>query len=564
MAIPSRFSFSIPDVSTHRWILSSCDGKLMDNKAWIDADRPETHFLTYAGARLLAKRIAVGLLEQGLRPADRVMLFTANSIFFPSIVMGIWMAGGIFTGANPAFTGRELAFQLKDSAASIIIAAEDNYHVAVQAARGSGMTADRVFVSDTDMPDSTRAKRQFSGGARHWTDLIASRDKGDHFIWCEPENPRNAVCTINYSSGTTGLPKGAEITHYNQVANGVGIVSLNRLHPEYEVRRSRSVALCFLPMHHAFSQGYFIASLPHQRVPIYVMPKFDLVKMLSHIQTYRITRLMAVPPVLMLMSRHPLARQADLSSLEVIGSGAAPLPSDTQTELNDLVARHATKLRQGWGMTEVTCTAIAWDPSRPFCRGVGELMPNSRARLVHTETGVDITQAMVPGELWIAGPSIMRGYWRNPPATRQAFAVDGDGTKWLRTGDIAYVEEYKPGTLFHIVDRCKELIKVHGYQVAPAELEALLVQRADVVDAAVVGVVLGREEVPRAYVVRTPGATASGGEIAAWLAGRVAQHKQLRGGIVFVKGIPKSPSGKILRRVLRQQAKQEVEFSARL
>jgi acyl-CoA synthetase (AMP-forming)/AMP-acid ligase II len=115
------------------------------------------------------------------------------------------MAGGIFTGANPAFTGRELAFQLKDSAASIIIAAEDNYHVAVQAARGSGMTADRVFVSDTDMPDSTRAKRQFSGGARHWTDLIASRDKGDHFIWCEPENPRNAVCTINYSSGTVRL-----------------------------------------------------------------------------------------------------------------------------------------------------------------------------------------------------------------------------------------------------------------------------------------------------------------------------------------------------------------------
>jgi acyl-CoA synthetase (AMP-forming)/AMP-acid ligase II len=339
----------------------------------------------------------------------------------------------------------------------------------------------------------------------------------------------------------TGLPKGVEITHYNIVANGVGVVALNQLHPEYEARNRNAAALCFLPMYHAFSQGYFITSLPYERIPIYIMQKFDLVKMLSHVQNFHITKLMAVPPVLVLMTKHPLAQQADLSSLDMLGSGAAPLAVDTQKEINRLLNREDTKLRQGWGMTEVTCTAIAWDPNRPSSPGVGELMPNCKARLVDPTTGQDITEAMVPGELWISGPNVMRGYWHNPSATREAFVLDEGGTEWLRTGDVAYVEEYATGTLFHIVDRFKELIKVNGHQVAPAELEALLVERNDVIDAAVVGAVVGTEELPRAYIVRRPGATTSEDEISSWLAERVVRYKWLSGGVVFTNAIPKNP-----------------------
>lgn len=337
------------------------------------------------------------------------------------------------------------------------------------------------------------------------------------------------------------MPKGVEITHYNHVAHSVGVITFNKLEAEYEARARRAAALCFIPMYHAFCQGYFIASLPRERVSVYVMSKFDFPKMLSHIETFRITKLLAVPPILVLMSKHPLTRRADLSSIDMIGSGAAPLPANTQLEINRLMPDDGPALRQGWGMTEVTCTALSWDPTRPFNSGVGELMPDCMARLVNTETGEDITEGNTPGELWIAAPSVMRGYWRNPEATADTVTVDEGGTRWLRTGDIAYVEEYTTGTVFHIIDRFKELIKVKGYQVAPAELEALLLERADVADAAVVGIVAGVEERPRAYIVKVPGATASEMEISAWITQRVVHYKRLEGGVVFVDAIPKTP-----------------------
>ncbi|KAJ3522511.1 hypothetical protein NM208_g12830 [Fusarium decemcellulare] len=559
MAIKPRFSVSIPNCSIQQWVFGSPSGPLPDKKAWIDPDHPQTHYLTYSEARLLAKRIAVGLIDNGLKPGNRVLLFSGNSIFFPVIVMGIWMAGGIYTGANPGYVARELAFQLKDSEASFMIAAETVVGVALDAASRIGMKTSRVFTFDSTWPDSPGLDTKPPNGSRHWTELITSRERGEAFVWAEPKDSKNVTCTLNYSSGTTGIPKGVEISHYNHVANGLGVVTFQKLNKDYETRTRHAAALCFLPMYHAFSQGYFISCFPYERIPVYVMPSFDFPKMLAHIQTFRITKLLAVPPILILMSKHPLARRADLSSIDMIASGAAPLARDTQREIDSMMPQGGSLVRQGWGMTEATCTALSWDPNKTSSSAVGELMPDCQARLVNIETGAEVTTANTSGELWITGPTVMRGYWRNPTATQEALVTDSDGTRWLRTGDVAYVEEYATGTLFHIVDRVKELIKVKGFQVAPAELESLLLERGDVADAAVVGVIIDGEELPRAYVVKTPdGKDTAEQDIAEWLATRVARHKQLRGGVVFIDAIPKIPSGKILRKALRERAQREV------
>ncbi|KAH7148520.1 hypothetical protein EDB81DRAFT_465225 [Dactylonectria macrodidyma] len=559
MPIKSRFSVPVPNCSIQQWVFGSPSGPLPDKKAWIDADRPETHFLTYTQGRLLAKRIAVGLIEDGVKPGDRVLLYSGNSIFFPAIAMGVWMAGAVFTGANHGYVARELAFQLKDSGACLMIAVESNFEAALEAASLVGMKHDRVFMFDSTLPDSAQVEKQPQGDSRHWTELIASETKGDEFVWVEPEDSKTVTCGLNYSSGTTGVPKGVEISHYNHVANGIGAIHFDKLDPEYENKNNRAAALCFLPMSHAFSMGYFINYLPHEGVPVYVMPSFNFPKMLAHIEAFRITKLFTAPPILVLLTKHPLARRADLSSIEMVACGAAPLSKETQREVNSMLPRSGSFAKQGWGMTEATCVAFSWDPTRSSNASVGELVANCQAKLVHLETGVEITKAKTPGELWLTGPTIMRGYWRNAAATNEVFVIDGDGTRWLRTGDVAYVEEFASGTLFHIVDRVKELIKVKGLQVAPAELEALLLERDDVADAAVIGVTINGEEVPRGYIVKTPNAKdTTEDDIASWLAARVARHKWLVGGVVFIDAIPKIPSGKILRKTLRERAKREV------
>lgn len=193
-------------------------------------------------------------------------------------------------------------------------------------------------------------------------------------------------------------------------------------------------------------------------------------------------------------------------------------------------------------MTEITCTALSWDPriTHPSL-AVGELLPNCSARLVKLDGSGEITKAGETGELWVTGPTLLKSYWNKPEATADTLHVDADGTRWLKTGDIAYVEKYEPGGLWHVVDRLKELIKVKGNQVAPAELEGVLLESKAVSDAAVVGVTIDGEEVPRAYIVPNPEIKATEQEIAQWMEGRVVRYKRLAGGVVFVDEVPKNP-----------------------
>ncbi|CAK7202762.1 hypothetical protein SEUCBS139899_005489 [Sporothrix eucalyptigena] len=581
MTIVSRHTEAVPHCSLQQWIFGSSQGPLVDKKFMIDADRPDTHYVTKSDYRFLAKRVALGLQDADLARGDRVLLFSGNDIYFPPIFLGILMAGGVFSGANPTFVARELAYQLRDSGAKILITAANSLATALEAADTVGLPRSQVYVLDevSDAPPAVAAADKppqqplpkNAGGARHWLDLLQGNfRRALVWDWTEPENPEKTTCCLNYSSGTTGVPKGVEISHRAYVANCVGVVAVGSNEPDVLAQRERSVGLCFLPLYHAYGQTYFVANFAHMDIPVYLMPKFDFVKMLEHIQKFRITNLTLVPPIAVALSKHPLVKKFDLSSVEFVGCGAAPLAQESVLAVQRLWPEGTLSVRQGWGMTEVTCTCLGWHTDTEAEGGsVGELAPNCSARLVEVDDGTGsssatdggapryITEPNKPGELWVSGPTLMTGYWNNPKATASTIYTDPDGTRWLKTGDIAYVNRYESGGAFYVVDRRKELIKVKGNQVAPAELEAVLIERPDVVDAAVIGVQVNGEERPRAYIVRVPGTSPTGEEIANWMAARVAPYKRLAGGVVFIDNIPKNPSGKILRKILRDQAANE-------
>jgi len=287
---------------------------------------------------------------------------------------------------------------------------------------------------------------------------------------------------------------------------------------------------------HAYGLTAYILLSVRRGITVYVMPKFDFIKMLEVIQTHKITELQLVPPIAVALAKHPATKNYDLSSIINAGSGAAPLSRAVCAEVEQLWKDGRVNVKQGWGMTEATCSVLGWDPNhRSESASVGELNPNCSARIVSDDSAnpIDVPQGE-RGELWVRGPNVMKGYWRNPKATAETLTPDG----WLKTGDICYMDEHKR---FHIVDRKKELIKVKGLQVAPAELEGLLLEHDDIADAAVVGVTIQGDEMPRAYVVLQAGSKITGEDIANWVEPKVSRHKRLTGGVVLVDSVPKNP-----------------------
>lgn len=262
--------------------------------------------------------------------------------------MGILMAGGIFTGANPTYVARELAYQLKDSDAKFLIAVDGSLDVAIDATSQIGMSKDRVFIFDDAGFEGTGKGRH---GIRNWNTLFGSVEEANRFVWYDVKDPRETICCLNYSSGTTGVPKGVMITHYNYVANGEQVIHLFSLRPDYEERRKTERWLCMLPMYHAYGnissllpdpplmvsgQTFFISISPKIGLPIYIMPKFDFIKMLEHIQDFRVTSLTLAPPIAVALAKHPAVKNYDLSSIRTAASGAAPLSQSVAEEVNNL------------------------------------------------------------------------------------------------------------------------------------------------------------------------------------------------------------------------------------
>ncbi|KIV97719.1 hypothetical protein PV10_01432 [Exophiala mesophila] len=575
MPIKSRWTIDIPRCSLPTFLFGSSANlphapNNPDKVYLAEAARPGTHFLTRASFQLWCQRFALGLRESGwFHPGDRLLLFSPNDIFVPVIFMGTIMAGGIFTGANPTFTSRELAYQLRDSGATLILCHNSALQTGLQAAKEARLDLSRVFVFDSAVYDGSGSG---VAGAAYWGDLIsANAEKAKHFVWDDLTGPGESdrILALNYSSGTTGFPKGVEISHLNYISNTMQTVYAMQLHPDYEMRKATGISLAYLPLYHAYGQTVYIASYFHHERTVLVMAKFDFVQMLEYVQKYKVTDLHLVPPIALALAKHPIVDKYDLRTVNFIGCGSAPLGRDIAEQVERRLNRKRKEeemlnMKQGWGMTETTCSLLF-----PYINGVvndnsvGEPLAGTEAMIVDEHTGKEIT-ARGPearGELWCRGLNIMKGYWKNPQATAETLTPDG----WLKTGDIAYV------TLageFVIVDRLKELIKVKGHQVAPAELEALLLEHPAINDAAVIGIPTpDGDESPHAFIVREPskaGNLMTAIEIQKFVEAKVARYKRLSGGATFVEEIPRNPSGKILRRQLRDRYVSKKGYSARL
>ncbi|KAG9185492.1 hypothetical protein G6011_08036 [Alternaria panax] len=377
-------------------------------------------------------------------------------------------------------------------------------------------------------------------------------DEGDRLEWrriTDKKALEDSLVVLIYSSGTTGLPKGVKLSHRNLVSQAVTSGDMMKSwikekRPDFKYR-----TIAHLPTAHiAGIQGYLINPF-YIGGTVYWMPKFDFQQFLDYNAKYRITFFFTVPPIYLLIAKSPLAT-TQFASLEIAISGAAPLGKDLQHAASQKLGGPECFIDQTWGLSETTgSTTIMPLGTHDDTGSVAMLIPNMRARLVD-DHGADVEPGSA-GEVLVKGPVVCTGYYHNADADKEAFTHDG----WFRTGDIA---EFRNG-MFYVVDRKKELIKYKGLQVAPAELEAVLLSHPGILDAAVIGVQTddGTNEVPRAYVVVGDGGKTSKEDVMGYVKERVAGYKQLRGGVFFLDEIPKSPAGKILRKDLRVLAERE-------
>ncbi|WPH01596.1 Hypothetical protein R9X50_00444400 [Acrodontium crateriforme] len=508
---------------------------------------------TFGDVKAAATAFGQGLITRwNWKQGDVLNIYAPNDVDFGPIVYGVLYAGGIVSPANPAYSVDELSFQLSNSGSRAIVTTKTFLPQALKAAAMSGIERSKVLLLGTDRDQQ----------AQHWTEIQPEHGSRGP-LRCKVK-PTTDLAFLVYSSGTTGLPKGVMLSHHNIVAD------LCMIHGSVgtSYRSEDDKILGVLPFFHIYGLTGLVHQPLHRGIELVVMPAFDLKVFLESIQTHKITFLYVAPPVIVRLSRDEMVSKYDLSSVKMITSGAAPLTK----ELIDSVHRRLNlKINQAYGLSETSPMTHTqpWDEWYSSVGSVGKMFPNMTAKYMSPDEKE--TQAGEPGELWLAGPNVFLGYWKNDEATKNAI-INVDRRRYFKTGDVGFLDT---NNNFYITDRVKELIKYKGWQVAPAELEGKLMDHPLVNDVAVIGIE-DREnhtEIPRAYIVHSKrgadaGDTTTGlpkgkqseadaEEIIKWTASKVANHKRLRGGVRFIDEIPKSAAGKILRRVLKERAKNE-------
>ncbi|MCX7752996.1 MAG: 4-coumarate--CoA ligase family protein [Blastocatellia bacterium] len=499
---------TIPEVPLTPFVLEQAERR-GEKPALIDG--PTGRAVSYRELAESVRRVAAGLWARGFRKGDVLAIYSPNLPEYAIAFHAVALIGGINATVNPLYTTEEVATQLRDAGAKYLLTVPPLVEKAQEAARQAGV--EDVFVIGEDS----------------WRDLFGDADR-------VPEvsiSPREDVVALPASSGTTGLPKGVMLTHYNLVAN------IRQVDVAFREVREEDVIIGVLPFFHSYGLLVLMNFMLCKGTTIVTMPRFELEVFLQTLQDYGVTRAYLVPPIILALAKHPVVDRYDLSKLRVIMSGAAPLGESVARACAE---RLGCLVLQGYGLTEASPVTHAnpEDPARVKLASIGPPIPNTECQIVDPETGTPLGVGQL-GELWIRGPQVMKGYWKRPEETARTITADG----WLRTGDIGYVDE---DGYFYVVDRIKELIKYKGLQIAPAELEAVLLSHPAVADAAVIPSPDEEAgEVPKAFIVLK--AEASAEELMAYVAERVAPYKKIRR-VEFVEQIPRSASGKILRRVL--------------
>ncbi|MER5964941.1 AMP-binding protein [Streptomyces sp. NPDC002057] len=486
--------------------------------------------LTYGQVDAFHRRVAAGLAEAGVRKGDVLALHSPNTVLFPIAFYAATRAGAAVTTVHPLATPEEFAKQLKDSAARWIVTVSPLLPAARAAAELAGGVRE-IFVCD-QAPEGPGGE-----GVRSLQSFLGSTGP-------VPEidvDPDEDVAALPYSSGTTGVPKGVMLTHASIATN------LAQLDPVIPMGPGDRI-LAILPFFHIYGLTALMNAPLRQGATVVVLPRFELDTFLGAIQKHRINGLYVAPPIVLALAKHPAVAAYDLSSLEYVVSAAAPLDAALAEACSARLG--LPPVLQAYGMTELSpgTHVVPLDAENPPPGTVGKLLPSTEMRILSLDDPSEDAAPGEEGEVAIRGPQVMKGYLGRPDAT--AAMIDADG--WVHTGDIGRVDA--DGWLY-VVDRVKELIKYKGFQVAPAELEALLLTHGGVADAAVIGVTDAEgTEIPKAFVVRQPSAPGLTAEdVMAHVAARVAPYKKVRS-VEFVDTVPRAASGKILRRELRDRA----------
>jgi acyl-CoA synthetase (AMP-forming)/AMP-acid ligase II len=510
----SRFDdVDIPDVGIHDFVFAGA-GDHPDRMAVIDG--PTGRSYTYGQLHGMVRSFAGGLAARGFGKGDVLAIIAPNIPEYAVVFHGTCMTGGTAMTVNPTYGAEEIAYQLKDSKASYAITIGMFLPAVQEAAEQAGV--EHVYTFDA------------VDGAEQFLTLF-----GDPFEGSVELDPAEDVAVLPYSSGTTGMPKGVMLTHRNLVANILQVKAASALGDD-------EVVIAVLPFFHIYGMQVLMNGVLEHGATLVTMPRFDLEQFLSLIAEHNVTRAFVVPPIVLALAKHPMVDQYDQSTLKQVVSGAAPLGADLAAAATE---RIGTEVVQGYGLTETSPVTNLTPLGEAKPGTVGVLVPNLEMRIVDPVT-VEDQGPGGEGEIWYRGPNVMKGYLGREEDTGAMLDADG----WLHTGDIGVVDD--DGHL-SITDRLKELIKYKGFQVPPAELEALLITHPEIADAAVIGIPDEEAgELPKAFVVRAPDSELSEDAVKAFSAEHLATYKQVRL-VEFIDEVPKSLSGKILRRELRDR-----------
>ena len=504
-------------------VLRRTAGRLPQKVAVIDGDRR----FTYRQLDEYSDRFAAALASLGVAKGDRVGILAPNCVEFVIALYGIVKVGAVATTMNSGYREREIAHQMNDSGAQVLVVHEALSPTA-EAARDEIRSLKHLIVTSetSNNPDS------FWGLIEHAPSTVPA----------VVINPKVDLAILPYSSGTTGLPKGVMLTHFNLTTNLRQYVDLPG---EDGGPREDDVILVHLPLFHIYGLQVLMSGAIIAGGTQVMMGRFDMELLLRLLSDHRVTQLFTVPPVGLGLTMYPGLGSYDLSALRVAGLAAAPTSADLQMRVQDVLG---CPVVQGYGMTELSPAANFdyMEPDRARPGSVGPAIADTEEKVVDLEDGATSVAPGEIGELLVRGPQVMAGYFNNAQETAETITEDG----WLRTGDIVRMD---PDGYLWILDRKKELIKYKGFQVTPAELEGLLLEHPGVADVAVIGKADAESgEVPKAFVVPRQGAEVSGEDLMGFVAGKVATFKQVRE-VEFLDAIPKNASGKILRRVLIDQ-----------